>query len=118
VWLDCDVTFDFVLEPAAGGPEVKIVSFTHHFPANRDATGRIVLTDAGGLRRSVDAPRVDVHPGDRLVWRHAVTGTTANPAWAPNGDGPSSNGRFPSSMCPPTSDHDALSCKRRRCPHR
>jgi hypothetical protein len=95
VWQDCDVTFDFVLEPAAGGPEVKIVSFTHHFLANRDATGRIVLTDAVAYEASAEAPRVDVRVGDRLVWRHAVTGTTANPAWAPNGDGPASNGRFP-----------------------
>jgi hypothetical protein len=95
VWQDCDVTFDFVLEPAGGGPEVKIVSFVHHFVANRDATGRIVLTDAVAYEESADAPRVDVHAGDRLVWRHVVTGTTANPAWAPNGDGPAANGRFP-----------------------
>ncbi len=89
------MTFDFVLEPAGGGAEVKIASFVHHFAANRDASGRIVLTDAVPYEESVEAARVDVHPGDRLVWRHAVTGTTANPAWAPNGDGPAANGRFP-----------------------
>jgi hypothetical protein len=95
VWADCDVTFDFVLEPAAGGAETKIVSFTHHFVANRDATGHIVLSDAVPYEESLDAPRVEVHPGDKLVWRHAVSGTTASPAYAPNGDGPATHGRFP-----------------------
>jgi len=38
--------------------------------------------------------------GDQLVWRWSVTADTPDALIIPNGDGPSSGGRFPSIKLP------------------
>jgi hypothetical protein len=95
VWTECDVTFDMLLRPGDGGPDVTIVSFTHHFVPGRNPDGSINF-DAVAYEESAEGARVEAKAGDQLVWRHHVSGTTATIAWAPNGDGPTASGRYPS----------------------
>ncbi len=95
VWVDCDVRFDMLLRPADGGPDVTIVSFTHHFAPNSPLPSGMADFSAVPFEASVEGTRVDARAGDQLVWRHTVSGTTAIVAWAPNGDGATARGRFP-----------------------
>ena len=95
VWADCDVTFDLLLRHAAGGEDTTIVTFTHHYVAHRRDDGTIEVGKAVPYVESKSAARVDMQPGDHLIWRHQVSGSTAIIAGAPNGDGPTAEGRFP-----------------------
>jgi hypothetical protein len=86
------VQYDFIWRH--GGTDTTLVTFSHHF----DPPGNFMATqydaDATGLA-------ADAAPGDQLVWRWSITAGAAGQLVAiPNGDGPSSAGRFPSITFP------------------
>ena len=90
-----DVQYDFIWRH--GGTDTTLVTFSHHFdpPAGNFAATEYDA-DASGIA-------ADAASGDQLVWRWSITaGTTGQFVAIPNGDGPSSSGRFPSITLPRT----------------
>jgi hypothetical protein len=75
------------------------VSFTHHFEPLPGGSYAATLYDDDATGIAIDAA-----VGDLLVWRWSVTAGAADASFAgviiPNGDGTSSNGRFPSITLP------------------
>lgn len=58
--------------------------------------------DAQPFEVTADAPAVDFAEGmgDQLVFRYAGANSASSMAYIPNGDGPSTNGRFPNITLP------------------
>jgi hypothetical protein len=94
-----DVQYDFIWRPSAGGGDTTLATFVHHFdplPASFDA--QPYDADATGIAAAAVA-------GDGLVWRWTVlggpdAGAPGTGVAIPNGNGPLSNGRYPSVTLP------------------
>jgi hypothetical protein len=89
-----DVQYDFIWR--RGGTDTTLVTFTHHFDPLDGSYGATEYdADADGIAAAAA-------PGDQLVWRWSIpAGPPAGQYVAvPNGDGFSSNGRFPSITFP------------------
>jgi hypothetical protein len=94
VWVDCDLQFDLVWHQA-GGAESTIVSFTHHYAPQPDHPDGTANFDAVPYEETAAVAAVPAKAGDQLIWRFTLSGTEAQVAWAPNGDGAIAKGRIP-----------------------
>jgi hypothetical protein len=86
------VQYDFIWRH--GGTDTTLVTFSHQFDPPASGSGATKYdADATGLA-------ADAAPGDQLVWRWSIPAGTGQYVAIPNGDGPSSGGRFPSITFP------------------
>ncbi|HVK72004.1 MAG TPA: hypothetical protein VM734_01735 [Kofleriaceae bacterium] len=87
-----DMRFEVLWRKAAGGDDVPIVSWEHHFEPNADNPNRAQSHDFRG-----DGARVGPNAtGDQLIFRYTgLTQGTIPMAWIPNGEGERAMGRIP-----------------------
>ena len=91
-----DVTFEILVRPGDGSPDVPIAMWQRHFdplPMGFEAQAYEV---------TADGPFVDQQPGDQLIFRYTGNNTEATKtmAYIPNGDGAEANGRIPYMVLP------------------
>jgi hypothetical protein len=89
-----DVTFDLIWR--RGGSDMPLVSWMAHY----DPLGAGDF-NAQPFEYDMPAPAIEFAHGDQLVFRYTGANTPSLEAYIPNGDGPVTNGRFPSITLPP-----------------
>lgn len=88
-----DVQFDLIYR--SGATDQPIASWMKHF----DPKPGVDFT-ATAYELDIDGAATGFSSGDQLVFRYAGSGTTANDAFVPNGDGVKTKGRIPNFTLP------------------